>query len=311
MAKVVFMGTPDFAVPSLKSLIANHEVVGVVTQPDRPAGRGRHLKPSPIKLAALDHNIPLYQPISLRSMDSIIPIREWAPDIIIVAAFGQILRSHLLNLPPEGCLNVHASLLPRWRGAAPIQYALLAGDKETGVSLMRMDEGLDTGPVFAQKAIPIREVETAATLHDRLANLGAILLESFLDQILDGTLAATSQNDSLSTYAPMMKKDAGLIDWSKTAIEIDRQIRAMTPWPSAYTSWQGKRLKVVAALGLDDDELPSSEPGNVVPLSNGVAVRTASGGIMLKQLHLAGKRAATAEEFLRGHPDFIGSTLPS
>jgi len=310
MTKIVFMGTPEFALPSLKRLIASHEVVGVVTQPDRPAGRGRQLQPPPVKLAAQANDIPVYQPISLRSEEAIEPIREWAPDLIIVAAFGQILRAHLLNLPPKGCLNIHASLLPRWRGAAPIQYAILSGDKETGVSLMRMDEGLDTGPVYVRQAIPIQPDQTAATLHDRLAKLGASMLDDYLDRILDGELAAEAQDDTLSTYAPMLRKDAGVIDWSQSASQIDRQIRAMTPWPSAFTSWQGKRLKVLEAYPVANDDLPAGEPGQIVLVPGSAAVRTIDGGIMLKRLQLAGKRATTVKEFLRGHPEFNGSRLP-
>ncbi len=310
MAKIVFMGTPDFAVPCLESLIANHETIGVVTQPDRPAGRGRQMQPSPVKVTALANNIPVYQPVSLRSEESIEPIREWAPDIIIVAAFGQILRTHLLNLPPKGCLNIHASLLPRWRGAAPIQYALLAGDEESGVSLMRMDKGLDTGPVYVQQKILIHPDETAETLHDRLAILGAKMLENYLAKILDGELEAEDQVDSLCTYAPMLRKDSGVIDWNQPANQIDRHIRAMTPWPSAFTTWQGKRLKILAAKVLAHHELPAGVTGQVVPVPGSAAVRTAAGGILLNRLQLAGKRAALIAEFLRGHPDFIGSHLP-
>ena len=310
MAKIVFMGTPDFAVPGLLTLIATHEVVGVVTQPDRPAGRGRQLRPPPVKLVAQANDIPVYQPLSLRSEEAIEPIREWAPDIVIVAAFGQILRAHLLNLPPKGCLNIHASLLPRWRGAAPIQYAILSGDEETGVSLMRMDQGLDTGPVYVQQAIPVRDDETAEVLHDRLSNLGASMLDLHLDRILEGELVAEAQNDSLSTYAPMLKKDAGVIDWTQSTNQVDRQIRAMTPWPSAYSSWHGKRLKVLDAKPMAMDELPAGEPGQIVFVQDSAAVLTADGGIMLERLQLAGKRAAAVEEFLHGQPEFIGSRLP-
>jgi methionyl-tRNA formyltransferase len=246
----------------------------------------------------------------LRSEEAIGPISDWAPDLIIVAAFGQILPAHLLNLPGKGCLNIHASLLPRWRGAAPIQYAILSGDEETGVSLMRMDEGLDTGPVYVRQAIPIQPDETAATLHDRLAHLGASMLHNYLDGILDGDLAAEAQNDALSTYAPMLKKKAGVIDWSQSTDQIDRQVRAMTPWPSAFTSWQGKRLKVLVATPMANDVLPSGEPGRVVAVSGSAAVLTADGGIMLRRLQLAGKRATSLEEFLHGHLEFIGSHLP-
>ncbi|MFQ5419036.1 MAG: methionyl-tRNA formyltransferase, partial [Anaerolineae bacterium] len=251
MARIVFMGTPDFAVPGLQKLIETHQVVGVVTQPDKPAGRGKQLRPSPVKIIAQSANIPLYQPKSLRSEEAAAPLRQWQPDIIIVAAFGQILRPHVLDLPPHGCLNIHASLLPRWRGASPIQHAILAGDAETGVTLMRMDVGLDTGPMFVQQAVPIRADETAATLHDRLAALGADMLAAHLNDILHGRLTPTPQNDDDSTYAPMIKKGDGRLDWTKTAVALDRHIRAMTPWPGAFTEWDGRLLKIKAAQVVD------------------------------------------------------------
>ncbi len=247
MANVVFMGTPDFAVPVLKTLIESQTVVGVVTQPDRPAGRGKQLRPSPVKLTAQEANIPVYQPKSLRSEEAAQPLRDWQPDIIVVAAFGQILRPHVLELPPHGCLNIHASLLPRWRGASPIQHAILAGDAETGVCLMQMDVGLDTGPVYACMPTPISPTETAASLHDRLAELGANLLDVHLDNIVTGNLTATPQDNEQSTYAPMISKEDGRLDWQQTSSEIDRRIRAMTPWPGAFTTWQGELLKIKSA----------------------------------------------------------------
>ncbi|HUM68807.1 MAG TPA: methionyl-tRNA formyltransferase, partial [Chloroflexota bacterium] len=243
MHKVVFMGTPDFAVPSLQTLIETQQVVGVVTQPDKPAGRGNQLRPSPVKLVAQAANIPVYQPKSLKTEEAAAPLRDWQPDVIVVAAFGQILRPHVLDLPPHGCLNVHASLLPRWRGASPIQHALLAGDEQTGVCLMCMDVGLDTGPVYACEATPIGVEDTAVSLHDRLANLGAALLRQYLPAILSGQLPARPQDDAHSTYAPMIKKEQGVINWQQSREQIDRHIRAMTPWPGAFTTWQGQTLK--------------------------------------------------------------------
>src|SRR5690606_15329008 len=200
MLRLVFMGTPEFAVPALQKLLETQRVVGVVTQPDRPAGRGKQLRPSPVKAIAAAAGIPLYQPASLRKPETAAPLHEWRPDAIIVAAFGQILRPHILQLPPLGCYNVHASLLPRWRGASPIQHAILAGDTQTGISLMAMDEGLDTGPVFVREALPIELHDTAETLHDRLAQLGADMLERYLDDILAGRIQATPQDDSQATY---------------------------------------------------------------------------------------------------------------
>ena len=309
MLKVVFMGTPDFAVPSLLTLIQNYEVIGVITQPDRPAGRGRALKQSPVKSISLEYGLPVYQPVSLKDDTAIDPVREWSADIIIVAAFGQILPPKLLNLPRQGCLNVHASLLPRWRGAAPIQYAILSGDDQSGVSLMRMDEGLDTGPVYVQEAVRIQERETAESLHDRLAQLGADMLASYLDQIISGALQAKDQDDTEATYAPMLKKNAGLIDWNRPVNQIDRHIRAMTPWPSAYTFWKGKRLKLMVARPVEKI-VPGGDPGLVVSMQGTAGILTSDGVILIERLQLAGKKEIGLADFLRGYPDFIGSNLP-
>lgn len=308
MANVVFMGTPDFAVPVLQTLIESQTVVGVVTQPDRPAGRGKQLRPSPVKLTAEAANIPVYQPRSLRSEEATRPLRDWQPDIIVVAAFGQILRPHVLELPPHGCLNIHASLLPRWRGASPIQHAILAGDAETGVCLMQMDVGLDTGPVYACMPTPISPTETAASLHDRLAELGANLLDVHLDNIVAGKLSATPQDDEHSTYAPMISKEDGRLDWQQTSEEIDRRIRAMTPWPGAFTTWQGELLKIKSAA-VADGRLPAGEPGLIVAYEEGAAVLTADGGLVLHEIQLAGKRVTAVSDFLRGYDNFIGSIL--
>lgn len=309
MSRVVFMGTPDFSVPSLKALIETQEVVGVVTQPDRPAGRGRQLRPSPVKVVAEAAGIPVYQPKSLRKKIAAEPLREWAPDVIVVTAFGQILRSHVLDLPPHGCLNIHASLLPRWRGASPIQHAIMAGDAETGICLMRMDVGLDTGPVFTCRTTPIQADDTAATLHDRLAEIGADLTREYLDDILAGNLSAQAQDDELSTYAPMISKENGRLDWTKSAPEIDRQIRAMTPWPGAFTTWQGKNLKILSAN--PSEKTTRALPGFVLTdEETGTAVVAAgSGSIILETIQLAGKKAMSAGDFMRGRPEFAGSIL--
>ena len=308
MTDVVFMGTPDFAVPVLKTLIESQNVVGVVTQPDRPAGRGKRLRPSPVKIAAEAANIPVYQPKSLRSEEAANPLRAWQPDIIVVAAFGQILRPHVLELPPHGCLNIHASLLPRWRGASPIQHAILAGDATTGVCLMQMDVGLDTGPVYACMPTPISPIETAASLHDKLAILGAQLLDLHLESIVAGTLSATPQDDETSTYAAMINKEDGRLNWQQTSSEIDRRIRAMTPWPGAFTTWEGNLLKIKSA-SVVDGRLPSGNPGQVVAYQDSAAVLAADGGLLLQEIQLAGKRATAVADFLRGHSHFIGSTV--
>jgi methionyl-tRNA formyltransferase len=307
MVKVVFMGTPEFAVPSLEKLIETQEVVGVVTQPDRPAGRGKKLRPSPVKVAAEKAGIPVYQPKSLRTEEAADPLRQWSPDMIIVAAFGQILRPHVLDLPSHGCLNVHASLLPRWRGASPIQHTILAGDDETGITLMQMDVGLDTGPMYVQQAIPIRADETAASLHDCLAELGAVMLGEHLDDILDGRITAKPQDDDLASYAPMIKKENGRLDWNQTSAQLDRQIRAMTPWPGAFTIWNGQLLKVLKAEPIGGQ--PIGETGQVVDVGGTAVVITQDGGLALHLVQLAGKRAISMIDFLRGQPDFLGSQL--
>jgi methionyl-tRNA formyltransferase len=308
MVRVVFMGTPEFAVPSLQKLIQTQTVVGVVTQPDRPAGRGRKLRPSPVKVAAETAAVPLYLPKSLRSEESAAPLRIWQPDVIVVAAFGQILRPHVLNLPPYGCINVHASLLPRWRGASPIQHAIMAGDSETGITLMRMDEGLDTGPIYVQEPVPIRVNDTASTLHDRLAELGAELLGRHLDDIVAGNVAAVEQNDDLATYAPLIKKEAGQLDWQRSSVELDRHVRAMTPWPGAFTSWQGERLKILACQPTQKG-LSAAQPGEVFSRNDTVLVQTGDGALQLDELQLAGKRAMRVSDFIRGRPDFLGTVL--
>lgn len=308
MHRIVFMGTPEFAVPTLQALMETHQVVGVVTQPDRPSGRGRQLRPSPVKEAALAADIPLYQPASLRKETALEPIRAWAPDAIVVAAFGQILRPHLLDLPPLGCINVHASLLPRWRGASPIQHAILAGDAKTGVTLMKMDPGLDTGPMYVMESISIAADETAASLHDKLSALGATMLRRYLDDILNGRLLPTPQDDTDTTYAPMISKSDGQIDWSQSAQQIDQHIRAMTPWPAAFTSWQGTQLKILAATPTSHAST-THEPGTVFATDSGIQVATGDGALMLRALQLAGKTRMDAEEFVRGRPDFVGSRL--
>jgi methionyl-tRNA formyltransferase len=307
MPRIAFMGTPDFAVPILQQLIGLATVVGVVTQPDRPAGRGRQMQAPPVKVAAEAAGIAVYQPKSLRAVESAEPLRQWRPDMIVVAAFGQILRPHVLELPPRGCLNVHASLLPRWRGASPIQHAILAGDRETGVSLMQMDAGLDTGPVYAQSAIPIGDDESAGSLHDRLAALGAEMIAAHLPDIIAGRRVALAQDERRSSYAPMIKKEAGRLDWQRSGLELDRQVRAMTPWPGAYSGWNGRMLKVLAAAPLANR--PPGSPGLVVTAGDSIAVLAGDGGLLLHCLQLPGKRPMAAADFARGRPDFVGSYL--
>lgn len=307
MARIVFMGTPEFAVPVLQALLETQTVAGVVTQPDRPAGRGQTLRPSPVKKLALQAGVPLYQPVSLRPPESAEPIQAWRPEAIVVAAYGQILRPHVLSLPPRGCINVHASLLPRWRGASPIHHAILAGDPETGISLMQMDAGLDTGPVFVQEAIPIAPEDTAETLHDRLAALGADMVRRHLDDILAGSLAPEPQDERAATYAPMIQKEEGELDWQEPAVALERRVRAMTPWPGAYTWWQGERLRIPAARARA--ARPVAPPGTVVRLDGDIVVTAGAGGLQLLQIQPAGGRVMAAGAFVNGHPDFVGSRL--
>ncbi len=302
------MGTPDFAVPTLAKLIETQNVVGVVTQPDKPAGRGKKLRKSPIKVAAEQANIPVFQPTSLRKEAAAEPIRAWRPDVIIVAAFGQILRPHLLDYPAYGCINVHASLLPRWRGASPIQHAILSGDSESGVCLMKMDVGLDTGGVYACESVAIAADETAQSLHDKLADLGGVLIERDLPRVLMGKLTAAPQDDEQATYAGMISKTDGEITWDSAAVQIGRLIRAMTPWPGAYTHWQGTTLKIKqASAGVLHGA--TGAVGEVIRVNDQIVVVTGDGGLVLHQLQLAGKRATPVHDFVNGHPDFIGSIL--
>lgn len=303
------MGTPEFAVPALRTLIDAYDVVGVVTQPDRQAGRGRQLRPPPVKVAAQESGIPVLQPKSLQSEESARPLRDWAPDIIVVAAFGQILRPHVLEAPPLGCLNIHASLLPRWRGASPIQHAILAGDRQTGISLMRMDEGMDTGPVYTQSAVLIANDETAATLHDKLAQNGADLLAGNFDDIVSGRLATAPQDESLATYAPLIKKSDGEIDWHAGSELLDRHVRAMAPWPGAFTFWNGKSLKILVAEPISSSEIPEKTAGRVLTQREEIVVAAGTGGLRLVEIQLAGKPAMPIDDFIRGRPEFLGSLL--
>ena len=302
------MGTPGFAVPTLETLADAYQVVGVVTQPDRRAGRGRRLAQSPIKRAALARDLPLFQPQSLRTPEAVAQLAAWEPDAIVVAAFGQILRQDVLDLPPHGCLNIHASLLPRWRGAAPIAAAILAGEKVTGVTIMRMDAGLDTGPILAQREEPIRPDDTRVALEERLAQLGAELLVETLPAYLARELLPQPQPEEGITYAGQLRKEDGRIEWSRSAAELDRQVRAFNPWPGAFTTWRGQRLKVLRAAPLPGWR-GDAPPGTMVALADGVAVATGEGTLRLEKVQLAGKRPMDAAAFLRGQRGGVGSRL--
>lgn len=310
MARIVYMGTPDFAVPSLQALARDHQVVGVVTQPDRPAGRGRRLVAPPVKEAAGALGLEVIQPPTLRRPEVVERLVAWRPDLVVVAAFGQILRPEVLGIPPHGCLNVHASLLPRYRGAAPIPAAILAGDERTGVTIMRMDEGLDTGPMLAQADWPIGPDDTTGSLTADLARLGASLLVEALPGWLEGRIAPRPQDDSQATYCRTLQKEDGLLDWALTASHLDRQVRACDPWPGAYTAWAGQRLKILRARPLPGRPGPGGvEPGRVVDLAPGTGVVTGEGVLELLQVQLAGKSAMDVHAFAQGRRDFVGSTL--
>ena len=302
------MGTPEFAVPVFEGLADSHDLAGVVTQPDRPAGRGRRLTPPPVKQAALARGVPLFQPRTLRTPEAVAQLETWEPEVIVVAAFGQILRQDVLDLPPHGCLNVHASLLPRWRGAAPIAAAILAGDERTGVTIMRMDPGLDTGHILAQQEERIQSDDTEATLASRLAGLGADLLIKTLPSYLAGELVPWPQPEEGATYAGQLRKEEGQLDWSLPAIELDRRVRAFTSWPGAFTTWHGRRLKILRTLPLPEWR-GDAPPGTVLPLADGPAVATGEGALRLEEVQLAGKRPANIAAFLRGQRDFVGSLL--
>lgn len=305
MANVVFMGTPDFAVPALRLLLQHHTVLGVVTQPDRPAGRNRQVQMSPVKQVALEAGIPVFQPEKIRLPAAIEELRQWQPDVYVVAAFGQILPQTVLDIPPHGSVNIHASLLPRWRGAAPIQAAIRAGDAETGITIMKMDAGLDTGPMLSQRAIPITTEDTGASMHDKLAALGGELLIKTLPGYLNGQIAPIPQDESQATLAPRIQKEEGVIDWTQPAIHIERTVRAFTPWPGTSTTWNGRQLKIhhgEAALG-------SAPPGKVVMASGRVAVGTGDGLFFPTRVQLQGKNAVSIEEFMRGYGAILGAAL--
>lgn len=300
--RVVFMGTPDFSVGTLKALIeAGHEIVGVVTQPDRMKGRGKAVQFPPVKESALSHHIPVYQPEKVKSPEFIEVLKGISADIIVVVAFGQILPKEILEMYPYGCVNVHASLLPAYRGAAPYQWAVLNGEKVTGVTTMQMNEGLDTGDMIEKVEIPIATGETAGSLHDKLSAAGAKLCVSTLAALEAGTATFTPQKEEGSSYAKMLKKDMGNIDWTKSAEEIERFIRGLNPWPSAYTKLKGKTLKIWRAQVLSKDAEAVLPGGFVSYDKKSWVVQTGNGCLSLLEVQLEGKKRMSVEEFLRGY----------
>jgi methionyl-tRNA formyltransferase len=308
--RFVFMGSPQFAVPPLEYLLANsYQVVAVYTQPDRPAGRGRDLVSPPVKRVAESRGLTVVQPASLKEAGAVEQLEGFSPDVIVVAAFGQILPKPVLTMPHLGCLNIHPSLLPRFRGASPVASAILAGEEFSGVSIMVMDEGLDTGPVLSRVQIPISARDTTGSLTAKLSWLGAGLLGEVLVHWTRGELTPQPQDASEATYCGPITKEEGEIDWRLSAVDIWRRVRAFNPWPGCYTRWRGKQLKIIEAVPLPEES--TSKAGEVAPTSKaGFGVGTGDGVLGVLRVQLEGKKALPADEFLRGQRDFMGAVLP-
>ena len=296
MTKIVFMGSPDFALPSLRALAQHHHVVGVVTQPDRASGRGRAVKMPRVKTLALELGIPVMQPEKLRAPEAMEKLREWNPDLIVVAAFGQILKKDVLDLPRFGCINVHASLLPRWRGAAPINAAILHGDEETGVTIMQMDVGLDTGPMLAKRSIRLSRDDTTGSVTETLSHLGADLLIETLPDYLSGKVIPQPQPEEGATYAPMLKKEEGKLEFTRDANELERQVRAFNPWPGAFMDFDGALLKVHKA----HVETGDVSAGQRLVYKDQPAVGARGGLLVLDEVQPAGKKSMSGKSFLAG-----------
>jgi len=310
--RIAFAGSPDFAVPSLAALVDSpHDVVVALTQPDRPAGRGRKLRPGPVRQFALDHGIDVLQPETLADAAIQRRLRALRLDLAVIVAYGLLLPPRVLSIPRAGCINVHASLLPRWRGASPIQAAILAGDATTGVSIMQMEAGLDTGPVFATRELAIGPAETTATLHDRLAALGADLLREVVGRVLDGTAVAAPQDEAAASYAARIDKADAVIDWTAPAIAIDRRVRAYRPWPVAETLLDGERLRCWAATPVPDmgNGDATAVPGRIVAVGPaGIDVQTGAGVLRLTEIQMPGRQRTDAAAFARGH-QVVGKTV--
>ncbi len=300
--RVIFMGTPDFAVGTLEEIIkAGHEVVLTVTQPDKPKGRGNAVQFTPVKECALAHDIPVFTPKKIREPENIEYLRKFQPDIIIVAAFGQILSKTILDMPKYGCVNVHASLLPKYRGAAPIQWAVINGDEVSGVTIMRMNEGIDTGDMIAKRELRLAEDETGGSLFDKLADLGAKLCVETMEMIEKGTAVYTPQNSEAATHTSMIRKEMGDISWNRSAMEIERLIRGLNPWPSAYTHLDGKTFKIWKAEIVSEGT--EYNPGCIVKVGkNELLVQTGEGILSLQEVQLEGKKRMDIGSFLRGYP---------
>ena len=314
--RIVFMGTPDFSVPALKALVeAGHQVIAVVTQPDKPKGRGKEVQMTPVKIQAMEYGIPVYQPAKVREASFVEVLQGMEADVYVVIAFGQILPKAVLELPKYGCINIHASLLPKYRGAAPIQWCVIDGERETGITTMMMDVGLDTGDMLEKTVIPIEEKETGGSLHDKLSLAGGALILSTLKKLEEGTLVRTPQTDEGTCYAKMLTKSLGDIDWNQSAVSIERLIRGLNPWPSAYTLWNGKTIKIwsadvttgrEAAAFLSESGVPSETgitPGTVVCSDkHSLVVCTGDGLLSVRELQMEGKKRMDTPAFLRGYP---------
>ena len=314
--RIVFMGTPDFSVPALKALVeAGHQVIAVVTQPDKPKGRGKEVQMTPVKIQAMEYGIPVYQPAKVREASFVEVLKGLEADVYVVIAFGQILPKAVLELPKYGCINIHASLLPKYRGAAPIQWCVIDGERETGITTMMMDVGLDTGDMLEKAVIPIEEKETGGSLHDKLSMAGGDLILSTLKKLEEGTLVRTPQTDEGTCYAKMLTKSLGDIDWNQGTVSIERQIRGLNPWPSAYTMWNGKTIKIwaadviagrEAAEFLSESGVPAetgTAPGTVVCSDKrGLVVCTGGGLLSIRELQMEGKKRMDTPAFLRGYP---------
>lgn len=303
--RLVFAGTPDFAATALKALIAaGHTIVGVYSQPDRPAGRGRKLQPSPVKQVALDHEIPVFQPETLKTAEAQKQLADLKPDVMIVAAYGLILPKAVLDIPTHGCLNIHASLLPRWRGAAPIQRAIAAGDSETGITIMQMDEGLDTGAMLLKSLTAIDTSDTGGNLHDRLAELGGKAIIEALELLKKGELTGEPQNDDLACYASKLSKTEGHIDWATDATAIERLIRAFNPWPGTYTDLGDQRIRIHEARALVTDS--DAFPGTVVHRDrDGIDIACGNGTLRITRLQLPGSRAQSVNDLINGGKELL------
>ncbi len=303
--RLVFAGTPDFAATALKALIAaGHTIVGVYSQPDRPAGRGRKLQPSPVKQVALDHEIPVFQPETLKTAEAQKQLADLKPDVMIVAAYGLILPKAVLDIPTHGCLNIHASLLPRWRGAAPIQRAIAAGDAETGITIMQMDEGLDTGAMLLKSLTAIDTSDTGGSLHDRLAELGGKAIIEALELLKKGELTGEPQNDDLACYASKLSKTEGHIDWATDATTIERLVRAFNPWPGTYTDLGDQRIRIHEARALVTDS--DAFPGTVVHRDrDGIDIACGNGTLRITRLQLPGSRAQSVNDLINGGKELL------